>query len=155
MRVMLRGVFILMIAAIPLAHWFRYSGEHGAEPQPRVNFAALGLSAEQQLPDGTWALTAQGCAQPVFAAAASLVGAELTAARHVLARPGLLKTVFLGQTSDGFSASTMAWRWMQATARHVIGLASGKVPQTAVFLRLPASCPQLNALQWSLLSPAG
>jgi len=61
--------------------------------------------------------------------------------------------VYLGFVGNRLNLTAIASRWVAASALNVFGLRSGRAPSTVVAVFMPKQCPDLSALDWSLLSP--
>jgi hypothetical protein len=61
--------------------------------------------------------------------------------------------IYLGFVGEKPNLMSIAGRWVAASALRVMGLRSGKTPDAMVVAELPIACPELTALDWSVLSP--
>jgi hypothetical protein len=129
------------------------SADNGPDPGLDAGFAALGLLPALPPAPGVQAATAPGCADPVLLTWVDFNGLGTAAAHALLDLPGVPRVVYLGFVGTHTRTAPILGRWAAASLLGLLGLRQGEVPQQVLLLMLPAACPDLQALDWSRLSP--
>jgi hypothetical protein len=155
MRRVLRVVFLGLTAATVLTQAARLSADASTPPPARLDagLAALGLRQTAPLWPDTLAALAPGCADPLVLANVAVSGLGRDTARALLALPAVPRFVYLGYVGARADIAAIAVRWAAASVWHAVDPRHGSIPLSVVLVMLPAGCPALTRLDWSLLSP--
>ncbi len=136
--------------------WLQLQHE-GQDQWAAMMTGAAQLKLRNPVPEGNVITVGiAGCPSPVRFGLFAIDGGEDASISDLLAvlpRPQPLY-VFLGAVHAQNKRLSIWMDWLRGNAEAMTGLRHVRVPTKMVVAALPASCPQLTALDWSVLSPA-
>jgi hypothetical protein len=156
MKIALRLVFVALIG-LGLACQAWRLGRGGAEADTRealpMLLRQLGVQAEAAPEADMLRAHSPRCAQPFAVGQIAIDGAQEEIARQY-AGPGIVvRYVYLGAVTPGFSRLALSARWALATLLFDVGLRADKPPHAVVVVATPENCPDLATIDWPTLSP--
>jgi len=155
MKLLLRGVFASLLILGLAAQAARVSS--GTKSDEATNLtdglARLGGRLLATTPSGALTVVVSDCPDPITLAQVGFDGSHDDLLEASRATNTVSRYVYLGFVGNSLDLTAIASRWAAASALSVLGLRRDKTPDKVVVVLLPKTCPNLAALNWSVLSP--
>jgi hypothetical protein len=155
MKLLVRSMFatVLILTVASQAVRMSHGAPHEAESKVFRGLARLGGHLVATDPDGEMIATIGDCHEAVILLEVGFNGLDDAPLTKLQAMGAAQRYIYLGFVGEEPNLSSIASRWVAASALAVIGLRSGETPDTMMVAELPRACPELTELDWSVLSP--